>query len=435
MRKYIVYIFLAILIIFNYTTGFAHAGSTDVVISEVMTGYIDSLSREFVELYNNSDQAVALAGWTVEYKSATGKTWTRKASFAEAATLAPGQYIVVSTDQGAEHLLTSGMSQTGGNIRIRKPGGITVDQVAWGDGDSAEGSAVDAPAVGQSMVRASCDRAELLCDSDSNYDDFELSTAPSPGFATPQIDNEAESVPAEGTVPAGYSGLYISELFPDPQNPLSDSDDEFIELYNDSTQALSLHGWSLRDKTKHVYQIRDTIITPKGFLTLMSADTKLSLNNDGDEIFLVDPEGNIIDNTPNYGAAKPGLSWGIFDGGWAWLEAPTPNASNAGPAVIAAKKAETASKNKKVASKKTPKSSAKKPKVKKAKASKLASAKAATTQNYTEPEVPQNSRLWSWLLIGLGAGTIFYGVYAYKPEITHIIHQLRTKLGSRQGNW
>jgi 5'-nucleotidase len=52
-----------------------------VVISEVYGGGGNSgatLKRDFIELYNNSDSAVDLSTWSVQYASSTGTTWTNK---------------------------------------------------------------------------------------------------------------------------------------------------------------------------------------------------------------------------------------------------------------------------------------------------------------------------------------------------------------------
>lgn len=408
----------------------AQAVSTNIVLSEVMTGHVESQSKEFVELYNNSSETVLLSGWTVEYKSAAGKTWSRRATLGEDDTLSARGYFVLSTELTGSKHISSGMAQSGGNLRLRDAAGTVIDQLAWGDGDSPEGEPVVAPALGQSLSRGLNAEATQLIDTDNNSSDFHASTSPTEN--TPPVDEEEDSTSDSVIVNTEQSAnIIISELLPDPQSPLSDSKDEFIELYNQGDNAVQLEGWSLRDKTNHVFRIGRTEIVPRGFVVLKSATTKLSLNNDGDEISLIDPLGNEVDRSSDYGAVKAGMSWGVSDGGWAWLSEPTPGASNASALVIAA----GASAEKKVSVKKsTTKKSAikatKKPKKAK-KPSNIAKAASAAPASYSPAEAAQNSRLWSWLLIALGIGTIGYGIYAYRPEITHIIHQLRTKFGNR----
>ena len=400
------------------------------MISEVAPGSVESLSKEFIELYNTSSQQVDISGWTIDYKSATGKTWSKRASFNQDTSLAPKSALVVSTEAEAEYRLVSGMAQTGGNIRLRDSSGQVIDQVAWGDGDSPEGSSVSAPAIGQSIVRNATEAQDNLIDTDNNQDDFVLQAVQTPGKIgqTTELEDNDSSVTPPATNDTGQ--IFLSELLPDPQSPQSDTQDEYIELYNQGDAPVSLDGWSLRDKTNHVYRITNTVIGPKEFLVLKSAVTKISLNNDGDEIFLIDPTGSVVDNSPNYGTARPGLTWGLSDDVWSWLAEPTPGASNTG--ALPPKTSDTASSTKKATHKSSSVPAKKSKTAKKQRAaSKLAAAQSTKTQPYTEPDLGRNSGIWSWLLIGLGAGTIGYGIYAYKPEITHTIHQLRTKLGNR----
>ena len=74
--------------------------SAPVVINEVYGGGGNSgatLKQDFIELYNKSDSAVNLAGWSVQYASATGTTW---ATTALTGTLPAGAHYVVREAQG-----------------------------------------------------------------------------------------------------------------------------------------------------------------------------------------------------------------------------------------------------------------------------------------------------------------------------------------------
>lgn len=404
------------------------AVSEAVVLSEVMPGSIESQSKEFVELYNSSDQPILLGGWKLEYKSATGKTWSRRALLTERDTIPAHSYLVLSTDTAESLHLSSGMAQTGGNLRLCDANGDVVDQLAWGDGDTSEGEAATAPALGQSMTRSfGADKTKLV-DSDDNAADFRVTSIPTEATAPVTDDEPAPDEPSVVVDPSQEASVIINELLPDPQTPLSDSKDEFIELYNQGATLVKLNGWSLHDRTNHIFRIGEVEIAPQGFVVLKSSLTKLSLNNDGDEITLVDPAGNEVDQSPDYGAAKAGTGWGLSDGAWSWLSEPTPGATNA--SALASTQGAASEKKatvKKSTAKKAQKATTKKPK----KSSRVAAASGSTPANYSPAEVTQNSKLWSWLLIGLGAGTIGYGIYAYRPEITHIIYKLRAKFSNR----
>ena len=84
------------------TSAWAGASSgAPVVINEVYGGGGNSgatYKQDFVELYNKSSSDVNLAGWTVQYASATGTSW---ATTALTGTLPAGTHYVVRESQGA----------------------------------------------------------------------------------------------------------------------------------------------------------------------------------------------------------------------------------------------------------------------------------------------------------------------------------------------
>ena len=78
------------------------AVSPDVVISEVYGGGGNAgatLTNDFIELFNRGSSAVSLNGWSVQYASTTGTTWSR--TNLTNVTLAPGQSYLVQEAAGA----------------------------------------------------------------------------------------------------------------------------------------------------------------------------------------------------------------------------------------------------------------------------------------------------------------------------------------------
>ena len=74
-----------------------------VVISQVYGGGGNqgaTLQNDFVELLNVSGATVSLDGWTIQYASASGSSWSRANL---SGSLAPGQY----------YLIQGGMGQSG----------------------------------------------------------------------------------------------------------------------------------------------------------------------------------------------------------------------------------------------------------------------------------------------------------------------------------
>ncbi|HEV2888199.1 MAG TPA: ExeM/NucH family extracellular endonuclease [Jatrophihabitans sp.] len=84
------------------TSAWAGASSgAPVVINEVYGGGGNTgatYKQDFIELYNKSGSAVNLAGWSVQYASATGTSW---AATALTGTLPAGTYYIVRESQGA----------------------------------------------------------------------------------------------------------------------------------------------------------------------------------------------------------------------------------------------------------------------------------------------------------------------------------------------
>ena len=165
-----------------------------LVVSEVQTGGA-SASDEFVEVANQGDGPVDLAGLEVVYATASGSTVTRKATWTAATILGPGKRILIANAAGvfaavADVTYSSGFAATGGAIALRVVGGATVDAVGWGDATSSfvEGTAAAAPPAGSSLERAPGGLAGNGTDTNDNLSDWFVQGAPSPqGLSAPAV--------------------------------------------------------------------------------------------------------------------------------------------------------------------------------------------------------------------------------------------------------
>ena len=82
------------------TTFSAPAAPSDIVISQIYGGGGNSgapFRNDFIELFNRGTTSVSISGWTVQYTSATGATWS-KADLT--GTIAPGRYHLVQLASG-----------------------------------------------------------------------------------------------------------------------------------------------------------------------------------------------------------------------------------------------------------------------------------------------------------------------------------------------
>ncbi|MBC9957677.1 lamin tail domain-containing protein [Yimella sp. cx-51] len=162
----------------------ARAASSSVVIAEVYGGGGNSgalLNSDFIELYNLSGAPVDLAGWSVQYWSASGTTAQRTPL---TGTVAPGSSFLVKQASGAntsaqalptpDVVGTIPMSSTGGRVALVNPSGQTIDLLGWGSASASEGG--PAPATSNATSSA---RKSPCTDTDDNAADF-ATGAPTP---------------------------------------------------------------------------------------------------------------------------------------------------------------------------------------------------------------------------------------------------------------
>jgi hypothetical protein len=129
----------------------------------------------------------------------------------------------------------------------------------------------------------------------------------------------------------GLRAPILSELLPNPKEPQTDSDDEFIEIYNPNDKSFDLSAFILQVgvSTVHKFVIpKGTTIPAKSFVAYSSKSTHLTLTNNEGQAVLMDPLGKIIGKTDKYGSAKEGMSWALAEGQWHWTNKATPSSSN-----------------------------------------------------------------------------------------------------------
>jgi hypothetical protein len=136
--------------------------------------------------------------------------------------------------------------------------------------------------------------------------------------------------------------VVINEILPAPVG--SDIEEEWIEIFNSDDFEFDISGWKLQDtvgKTKTYIFPEGTKITAKGFLVLRRPTTKITLNNDGDGLKLINLDSKTIDEI-SYEKAKEGKSFAKTKSGWVWIETLTPGAPNIIPGPISEPKKENA---------------------------------------------------------------------------------------------
>lgn len=206
-------------------TGPATAASSSVVITEVYGGGGNSgapYTNDFIELTNTSSSPVDLAGWSIQYASAAGVSWTNR--IALTGSIAPGGVYLaqgasggangaplptpdavggvnLSAASGKVALVTSTTSLTCTTGCATAPG--VVDFVGYGAANDAETS----PAPGTSNT-TSATRKVPTTDADNNATEFQA-VAPTPKVLT---STPPDPEPVDATI-AGIQGrAHLSPL-------------------------------------------------------------------------------------------------------------------------------------------------------------------------------------------------------------------------------
>ncbi|MFZ2486612.1 MAG: lamin tail domain-containing protein, partial [Anaerolineae bacterium] len=172
---------------------------------------------------------------------------------------------------------------------------------------------------------------------------------PSPG-ASNQSGGTPTPTPTATVTVTATPGVFadhvtLNEFMPDPTSDwngdgTATQDDEYIELYNANDFVVDLSGWQLDDLDDGLRAQPDgsppyplpagSTIPPHGFLLVFASESNLALNNGGDWVRLLRPDGVLVEAF-EYTASRDDEAYSkTVDGGDAWTRTypPSPGASN-----------------------------------------------------------------------------------------------------------
>ena len=284
----------------------------EVVINEFVADPSDS-DKEWIELYNNTNLNLSLAGWTVEDGSKTTTALT--GTMAGGGT---GRYVVIEEPKGQ-------LNNPGDMIVLKDDSGVIIDSVTYGNWD--DGNLLDnAPTVHDPMSVA---RLVDGYNTFNNANDFRATSQPTKSMAN-IISND--STDANSAV--SIKGIVFSELFP---NPVGDEKDgEFIELYNTTSRDVDLRGWQVVNNSGHRYTVdakdfTSTVLSAQGYFVLPRKTTGIALRNSGgDSLKIFQPNiDSAVATTFYHESAPEGQSYVRLDEArWVWTTTPTPGRAN-----------------------------------------------------------------------------------------------------------
>ena len=300
-----------------------------IVINEIAwMGTQANSSDEWIELYNNTDQDINLEGWTLYEKETLIEPLTGIIK-------ANSYYLIERTDDSTiQNIVASqepsswggyGLNNNGEHLKLLNQESIIIDEIdcseGWFEGDSSSFKTMERidPKEITSIPnnwQTNFSSKEIAFDSQNNLIN-----------GTPNAKN---SINLEGQPEDVIysSDIIISEILPSPEG--ADSENEWIELKNQSNQEVSLFNWRIKDKkgTINIYIFpEEVIIGPQGFLVLTRPITNITLNNSEDGLELIQPNQNII-STVNYANAPLGESYNYIDSEWVWSNQQSPSATN-----------------------------------------------------------------------------------------------------------
>lgn len=431
--------------------------------------------QEFIELKNTSIEPVDISGWKLQYISSTGNLSTAKyfvtfpadtVIYADGSLLITPETYLPDVLPKITYAITSsfaGLASTGGTVVLVNNLAIAVDTVGWGTKATivCETELATAPIDGESIQRIIADGKTV--DTNNNKNDFEPLIAPTPETTNvapvvdppvnpdpepPVIDPTPIPVPdpsptpdpvpdpvidpivVPDTVPIVVSPqlpVLINELLIDPASPLTDANDEWVELYNPNDTAQDLAGYVVYAGETYSYKhmfAAGTIIPAGGYIVITSADTSIALANGGGAVKIVGPNGQTYD-VVTYDAAKSNQAWAKDQTGvWQWTTMPTQGGQNNITAPTVAEKIVATAAAKKVTTKLAAATTAKttSPKVAAAKTTK---AKGATDTTNEPVLVPAPTPLPIPLLATLCILAVLYSTYEYRFDIANKFYQLR----------
>ncbi|MEK9173930.1 MAG: lamin tail domain-containing protein, partial [Patescibacteria group bacterium] len=279
--------------------------SFSIVIQEVQIAG-ETSDDEFIELYNPTDTPVDISSWQLRRKTESGSVSSIKV-FAKDTLVAPYSYYLWANSKGAFASLadtTTSSSALANNNSIAlytKSGsdGILVDSLTWGTGalfrenDTAQVTPLKNESLYQESVGSWSIKKPSMPDNSHTLPTTLPSLPTAPALPTP---------PAESPL---NTTVTINELLP---NPLP-SEEEFIELYNNSAEAVSLSGWTLHDASKNgKYTFpKDTTIASDSFLVIPKSLFHFALNNSNEILTLRDSKERTVD-TITYPKSIAGVS-------------------------------------------------------------------------------------------------------------------------------
>lgn len=240
--------------------------SSDLIINAINPGYIDKDGTrdvgELIELRRTTLHTLSLAGYSVRYINGSGNK-TTLIDFSEGTELA-GETLLMrlartSNGEDADLTYSTTLSMSNGTIELVYYDTI-VDSVCWSDKKSSPCLEAFTSANPSTLVRLENSNAfDRLSAYIPSYNPSQPNLIFPPEPSIPDDSNEpVDDSPSQTTC----QGLEITEIF---TYYVDDKSEQFLELYNSTSEAISLDSCSIRYKKK-TYPLSGTVLSDSYFI-------------------------------------------------------------------------------------------------------------------------------------------------------------------------
>ena len=293
----------------------------NIIINEIAwIGTITSANNEWIELYNDGETIVNLDGWTL--KADDGAPEINLFGTIPA----KGFFLLERTDDetapgiSADLIYKGALGNDGENLKLYNGSGDLIDQIicadAWPAGDNSTKQTMERITSGWQTSKNAGGTPKI-----TNSESTEVR----PLQATVKPDEEIKYTEARPLY-IYPKGIVFNEILASPDGP--DAENEWIEIYNENDFEIDLSGWKIQDTAgKSVSYILNKKILGLGYLVFSRPETKITLNNDGDRLNLINPNGETI-NSIIFNKALLNQSYSKTSSGWAWNSNLTPGEKN-----------------------------------------------------------------------------------------------------------
>lgn len=320
-----------------------------LVISEVKVRYdstVPSDQNEFIELHNDSAEAILLSDIELRYFNSTvpSEDTVPQTQIIDAGYLEPDARIVfikdVSKIPNSLPIEFSSLADSGGRLQLVKES-IIVDELAWTSTQSVASPSSSPPILFQCTTSSISCTSNKVLSFDKSYDSLLGYTSSSWVLGEPNPESSLTTVPITDEEPVieddsnsepipanpDCEAILITEILPNPEG--SDTEGEFIELYNPTDHAIIMNDCSLQTSSNSkIYSLDSVEIQPGVYVAFYGARTALTLpNTAGGSVWLIANDVEL--QSVQYPASlEDNQSWILSELGWVTTYTATPDQPN-----------------------------------------------------------------------------------------------------------